>query len=106
MQWDRLYLEDHLHETISREQVAAIAHLNPNAFSRFFRQHTGLTYQDYLTNRRIGRACELLLDVSHSITDVAMECGFSTPTSFTRAFRRVKAMSPSTYRDQIMKVLR
>ena len=100
------YLDTHLHEHVSREQVAAVAHLNPNAFSRFFRQHTGLTFQDYLNERRVGRACELLMDVSTSITEVAMNCGFSTPTSFARAFKRVKSMSPSAYREQILKLLR
>lgn len=99
------YLNEHLHLPVSREDVATVAHLNPNAFSRFFRQHTGLTFQEYLTERRIGRACELLMDISQSITDVAFDCGFSNSTSFTRAFRRVKEMTPSDYRARVTDIL-
>lgn len=100
------FLDDHLHEQISRDQVATVAHLSPTAFSRFFHQHTGRTFQEHLNERRIGRSCELLVDMSRSITDVAMDCGFSSPTSFTRAFRRVKKTTPSAYREKIAAVMR
>lgn len=100
------YLDEHLDENITREEIAAVAHLSPTAFSRFFRQHAGLTFQECLLERRIARSCEELHNLSLSITEVAHQSGFSSSASYTRAFRRVKGVTPSTYRQQIAEVLK
>ncbi len=95
------HVQAHLGERISRDEAAALAHLSPGAFSRFFKARTGKTFQDFVTELRIGRACRLLGDIELNVTEVALMCGFSTVASFNRSFRRVKQTSPSQYRRQM-----
>ena len=95
------FVEANFDQPINRCQVASIAHLSPSAFSRFFKQHTGTTFQGFLNDHRIGFACRLLAEKSLSVTDVAMRCGFSSTTSFNRCFRRLKKISPSQYRQKL-----
>lgn len=96
------FIESHIDESINRDQAAAVAHLSPSAFSRFFRQHTGSTFQAFLNERRIGYACQLLIEKDYSVTEVAMQCGFSNTTSFNRTFRKLKAVCPTQYRQQLV----
>lgn len=95
------FVEAHIDQPIQRTQVASVAHMSPSAFSRFFKQHTGTTFQSFLNNHRIGIACRLLAERSLSVTDVAMRCGFSSTTSFNRCFRRLKNVSPSQFRQKL-----
>jgi transcriptional regulator GlxA family with amidase domain len=83
---------------IDRDQVAAVAHLSPGAFSRFFKQRTGKTLPEYVNALRIGRACELLADEKWKVTDVAMECGFHNLANFNRHFRALTKLTPRDYR--------
>ena len=95
------FIESHIDEPINRDQAAAVAHLSPSAFSRFFKQHTGSTFQTFLNERRIGFACQLLIEGERSVTEVAMQCGFSNTTSFNRTFRKIKDLSPTEYRQRL-----
>lgn len=95
------YIQSHLGEPIHRDEVAAIAHLTPSAFSRFFRAHTGKTFHDFVNEVRVGHACRLLLEATFNITEIAMECGFADVTSFNRSFRRLKKVSPTEYRRRL-----
>jgi AraC-like DNA-binding protein len=92
------FIKSNYHRPIDRDTAADIAHLSPSAFSRFFRTHTGLAFQDFVSEVRVGQACHLLLDPSHSITDIALDCGFGDISTFNRNFRRHRNMTPTDYR--------
>jgi AraC-like DNA-binding protein len=94
------FIDTHITSAIDREQVAAIAHLSPGAFSRFFKLRTGKTLPEYVNALRVGRACELLADEKWKITDVAMECGFHNLANFNRHFRALTKLSPREYRKR------
>jgi AraC-like DNA-binding protein len=92
------YIDTNVTNEIDRDQVAAVAHLSPGAFSRFFKQRTGKTLPEYVNALRIGRACELLADEKWKVTDVAMECGFHNLANFNRHFRALTKLTPREYR--------
>lgn len=87
-----------LAEPLRRDEIAGAAHLSPGAFSRFFKARTGTTFQNFVTDLRIGRACRLLEGPEMNVTEVALACGFASAASFNRAFRRTKKLNPTEYR--------
>lgn len=95
------YLHEHLDRGVSRAAAAARAALSPAAFSRFFKAQAGKTFQEFVNELRIGRACRLLREGELNVTEIALTCGFSGAASFNRSFRRMKRTSPTDYRRKI-----
>jgi AraC-like DNA-binding protein/quercetin dioxygenase-like cupin family protein len=100
------YIQRHYSDPLDRDAIAAIAHLSPSAFSRFFKVHTGKTFRDFVAEVRVGHACRLLLQADDNITEVAMRCGFADGSVFDRSFRRLKKMSPTQFRRQVKDAIR
>lgn len=68
-----------------------------------FRRHAGTTPGDYLLRARLERGAAMLAASDRPIADIALDCGFSEHSAFTRAFRRVRGTSPSGYRRRVRK---
>ena len=98
------YIDEHIDGPIDRDTAASLIHLTPNGFSRFFRTHTGRTFQDFVIDRRISHACQLLFDGNLSVTDVAFQCGFGSIAGFNRTFKRMRQMNPTEYRRRMTEV--
>ncbi len=77
---------------------AAAAGLSPRTLLRRFKSETGGTFRSYLRTARVQRAMELLTGTDHSITDIAMAVGFSTPSAFSHAFKQVTGRTPRMVR--------
>jgi len=92
------YVSAHLAEPISQEAAAALAHLTPSAFSRFFRRATGRRFVDYVNERRIAEACRLLTETSDPVTSICFAVGFANLSNFNRRFRKLRGMTPRAYR--------
>jgi AraC-like DNA-binding protein len=95
------YVKSNFDQPIDRDSAADLAHMSPSAFSRFFRLRTGVTFQKFVTDVRIGHACNMLLHPEVSITSVAVNCGFAELSTFNRAFRKLRNMSPGEYRARM-----
>lgn len=78
--------------------LSAIACISEANFIRSFKATFGETPHRYLQRRRIERAMYLLRTTSLSVTDVCMQCGFSSLGSFSRTFRDIVGESPSEFR--------
>lgn len=95
---------DAVEDCIVRGQVFQVggfarrAGFTPWQFSRFFKQHTGLTPLEFYQQRRVHHACILLLNPNYTISDVAYLLGYSSASNFTNMFKRQRSMPPSTYR--------
>jgi|694.fasta_scaffold36213_2 AraC-like DNA-binding protein len=95
-------IQQRLAEPLPRDEVARQANFSPAAFSRFFRARTGKTFQAFVRELRVGRACRLLAEHELNITEVAYACGFSNLASFNRCFRRAKRANPTEYRRRLL----
>ncbi|WP_339169276.1 AraC family transcriptional regulator [Paenibacillus sp. FSL R5-0341] len=92
------YMEDHLLENMTTEQIAAQAHISPFHFQRTFAILTDVTVAEYIRRRRLTLAAHELLQSDIKIIDLALKYGFDTPESFSKAFRRQHGIAPSEAR--------
>lgn len=92
------YMEEHLQEDISRDDVASVACLSPSHFSRVVKQTFGQSFTDMLAKMRVDRARELLARTDLSLIEVCLDCGFSDPSYFTKVFRKHTGRTPGDYR--------
>jgi AraC-like DNA-binding protein len=93
------YIEAHLGDQISITAMAMEVGLSPHHFSRSFTASVGQTPHRYLQQRRIEAAFRMLTLSSRSISDIAMDLGFSDQSHFTRVFRQQTGMTPSQTRS-------
>ena len=92
------YMEEHYEEELTIEQLSTIAHLSRFYYQRLFYRLTGYTVSEYLRSVRLKMAAGLLKADNGKIMDIAMQCGFSSHSTLTRAFRQCYGMSPAEYR--------
>ena len=92
------YMEEHYEEELTIEQLSTIAHLSRFYYQRLFYRLTGYTVSEYLRSVRLKMAAGLLKADNGKIMDIAMQCGFSSHSTLTRAFRQCYGMSPAKYR--------
>lgn len=94
------YLDAHLHEGVTIEQMADTVGLGVWTFSRHFRATTGLSPYDYVTRRRLERAVRLLSTGSQAIKEVAVMCGFADQAHLTRMMRGRMGTTPARLRKE------
>lgn len=85
------------------DEMAEMANMNSSAFCRFFKEATEKTFLQYVADMRIGYACKLLTIGDMEISQIAVECGFDAISHFNRTFKQLTGMTPTQYRNQIMK---
>lgn len=93
------YIDEHFSESITLEQAAQIAGFSKFYFTRLFKEYTNHTFYEYLTEKRIRAAEQMLLMPKFPVTDVSIQAGFSSLSSFNRTFKRNKGCSPTEYRN-------
>ncbi len=94
------YIDSHYMEDVTLEEVADNVGFSKYHFSRLFKQYTNYTFCDYLTYRRIKVAEDYLASPDYSVTEVAMQAGFSSISTFNRLFKQQKGCTPSEYRSK------
>lgn len=94
------YIDTHYTENLDLETVAKSVGFSKYHFSRLFKQYTNFTFGDYLCYRRIKAAEELLANPDLSITEVAIQAGFPSISTFNRLFKQHKNCTPSEYRSK------
>ena len=95
-----LYIDEHLDEPMSFESLAKRFHFSPYYFHRMFSVIVGKTIAAHVRDRRLMRACARLVGTDESVLDIALDCGFNSAQSFSRAFREAYGLPPSDYRKQ------
>jgi len=92
------YIQKHAADSLTIHQVAALIHLSPSAFCKFFKRITGKTFSDYVNDIRIANVCSQLMATDKQVSEIAFENGFETLTYFNRIFLKKKNIPPSRYR--------
>lgn len=96
---------EHIHsridDKITVESMAGVACLSPSHFSRVFRKETGKAPMAYLHDLRLERAKKMLLAADASVTDIALACGFNSPSYLAACFQKRYKMTPKEYRKNV-----
>lgn len=81
------------------EKLASVGHVSVSTGERLFRQHIGMTPMQYMKEKRLEKAMELLAH-GMNVTETAMECGFCDSSYFILQFRKRYGITPSVYRKK------
>jgi AraC family transcriptional regulator len=92
------YIEEHLAEDIAVADLANVACLSIFHFTRAFAATMGVPPHRYVSQRRLESAKAMIATARASLAEIALDCRFSSQSSFTRAFRRATGMTPAEYR--------
>jgi AraC family transcriptional regulator len=93
------FLSEHMRDVPASRDLATMAGLSRSHFSRTFHAVVGVSLRDYVLQRRVDRACDLLKHSSMSVTAIARECGFYDLSHLNKAFRRRFGVSPYRFRQ-------
>lgn len=93
------YIEKNYMNEINNETLAEVLHLSRYYLAHFFKEHTGLSMGQYITNIRMNKATELLVRSEESITNIILSCGFKNIKYFYKVFKEVYKCSPLKYRN-------
>ena len=99
----KAYIEEHFHEPVTLERIAAIVHWDKFYLSHQFSAAFSVSPINYLLQLRITHSKRLLCDTDYSITQIAESSGFSSQNYFTQAFKKLVGVSPRAYRQKHQK---
>ena len=88
------YIETNLDKDLSYEEAARIACCSPYYFQRIFSYISGITLSEYVRRRKMTQAAFELQRTESKVIDIALKYGYSSPTSFNRAFQNVHGITP------------
>lgn len=92
------FIHLHYREKLTLDYVASLVNMNSAYFSRLFKKEVGMGFAQYLTEYRIGIACELLRGKELRVAEVAEQTGYEDDNYFSKVFKRVTGCSPTQYR--------
>ncbi|WP_299247727.1 AraC family transcriptional regulator [uncultured Aquimarina sp.] len=96
------YIDEHLDGDLSLETVANIALYSPFHFHRIFKAVIGEPLNAYVNRRRIEKMASVLMHKKEvNITELSLQYGFNSNSSFTRAFKKFYGVSPTEFRKQL-----
>ena len=91
------YIDEHYGEAITAQDIADAAGISVRESSRCFNRSIGATPLAYLTGHRIKMACRMLASTQMTVIEVSEECGFSSPSYFTKVFHDLVGETPKSY---------
>lgn len=92
------HLASHYASEVAVDDLARLASLSPDHFSRLFREAVGETPHQFVLSYRVERAKEFLRDPDRTLAQVAVLCGFSDQSHLTRVFKKKTGTTPSAFR--------
>lgn len=95
-----LYIDHHIGQDISIEELAGVAHLHPNYLIRLFKSQLGMSPIQYINLKRIEIAQQLLKNPDISVADAAKSLGIGDVFYFSKLFKKYVGMSPSRFKER------
>ena len=93
------FMQMNYDKEISLADLAHVVNMPEVSFSRFIKKRTGKTFIDSLNEIRLGHASRMLIDTTHTITEISYKCGFNNMSYFNRMFRRKNGCTPREFRQ-------
>ncbi len=88
------YIDEHINQRITCEEMAKYTHMSRSYFSRIFKEEMNQSFSDYVLNRKIDYAKEMLTHTDYTIQDVCDSVGFDTLSNFYRMFKKITGLTP------------
>ncbi|WP_249310558.1 AraC family transcriptional regulator [Bacillus sp. FJAT-49736] len=95
-----IHIENNLELPLSLDSVANSFNISKYYFHRLFSAMMGCSLNQYILSRRLNSSVKLIQNENLSLTDIAYQLNFGTPSSFTRAFKRKYGIAPSSLREK------
>ena len=92
------HIQENLDGELSLDELSEVAELSKYYFSRLFKEAVGMPPYEYVLEQRVMEACRCLSETEDSITEIALQTGFSGPSHLSRVFREHMGISPSSFR--------
>jgi AraC family transcriptional regulator len=94
----RAFIADRLDQPLTLEDLAAFSQCDVRSFTRWFRSEVGVSPHRYVTQARVERARSLIAKTNRPLSEIALECGFSSQSHLTTVFRRFTGHTPGRFR--------
>lgn len=93
------YIIQNFDRKLSLKEIAAVAHLSPNSFCRYFKSRIKKSFSQFLIEIRIGHACQLLAETEKSVAEICFQCGYNNFSNFNKHFKFITKTTPLQYRN-------
>ncbi|WP_167751476.1 response regulator [Lentibacillus salicampi] len=103
MQKVTAYIEEHYKQGMTLEEIAEHVGLSANYFSNVFKSVFGMTFIEYITERKLNEAKRLMTQNEYSLKEISYMVGYHDPNYFSRVFKKHHQMSPKKFQEQIFK---
>lgn len=95
------YINEHVAENIKQKDLLKIANMSPTKLKSLFKQFTGFSVTDYISEKKADKAAHLLSNTDLNIEEISAEIGFETPSGFATFFKKHIGIAPTSYRKQM-----
>ncbi len=95
------FIDNHYTQTLFIDNVAKEFSMTPKYFSRFFKEHAGIGFVEYITKLKLEKAVELLFTTDKSVKEISDMVGYVTDTAFITAFKKYYGKPPKEYKKNI-----
>lgn len=96
------FIASHYQEELGIQDVAGVLNYSEAYFCKIFRQCFDKSFTTYLTEYRIKKAKELMLDLRYNIKDIGIEVGYHDSNYFSKIFKKAEGVTPTEYRQRIL----
>ncbi len=94
-------VRENMEDPLSSGQIARVLGISTRQIERLFLRHLGTSPKRFIMETRLDRARNLLVQTDHSITEVAVACGFRSPSNFSKVYRAHFGISPAAQRSTL-----
>jgi len=89
------YIKQNIDQDLSRTDIAAYLHINPDYFTRIFNKEVGLSIPEFITQERLKIAKEMILQTDMSISEIAVSVGYTNFSYFSKQFKEMFGVNPT-----------
>jgi len=93
------FVKNHLNDSITMKEMAALCHLSPSYFSRLFGRELGENFVSYVNRQKIQLAKGILRETNKSVSQIASELSYQDSSHFINLFKRFEGITPQVYRQ-------